>query len=187
WLAAQADAPRPRLILSSAQYFSPEQRQRLARVQEAPVVNYYASSDAGPIAWECLAEPGRFHLLLPDVWVEEVDGELVLTRLRESVLPLLRYRTGDRGRVVDGDCRCGRRGRSIEGFSGRRECLFRTADGRRVDAWRLVWLFKHYPLRGFRLTQRGPSDFLLELLPRATLDGGDLVRRLEQARQQLGW
>src|SRR6185503_9413810 len=113
WLAAQADAPRPRLILSSAQYFSPEQRQRLARVQEAPVVNYYASSDAGPIAWECPAEPGRFHLLLPDVWVEEVEGELVLTRLRESVLPLLRYRTGDRGRVTDGDCRCGRRGRSI--------------------------------------------------------------------------
>jgi phenylacetate-CoA ligase len=187
WLAAQEGAPRPRLILTSAQYFSREQRRELQRVQEAPVVNYYASSDAGPIAWECLAEPGRFHLLQPDVWVESIDGELVLTRLRRSVLPLLRYRTGDRGRVQDGACRCGRRGRSIEGFSGRRECLFRTGHGRRVDAWRLVWLFKHYPLRGFRLTQRGLSDFLLELLPRAPLDGGDLVGRLERALQLLGW
>lgn len=188
WLAAQPDAPRPRLILSSAQYLAPGQRQALLRTQPAPVVNYYASADAGPIAWECLLEPGRFHLLLPEVWVEAVGGELVLTRLRESVLPLLRYRTGDRGGVVDGGCRCGRSGRSIVGFTGRRECLFRTPDGGGVDAWRLAWLFKHYPLRGFRLTQRSPDAFLLELQQDAAQPVPlDLAPRLLLALRVLGF
>jgi phenylacetate-coenzyme A ligase PaaK-like adenylate-forming protein len=188
WLAAQAHAPKPRLILTSAQYFSPEQREQLARAQEAPVVNYYASSDAGPIAWECLLAPGRFHVLLPDVWLEAIGGELVLTRLRESVLPLLRYRTGDGGDVWDDDCRCGYRGRTIVGFTGRRECLFRTPGGRFVDAWQVVWLFKHYPLRGFRLTQRAEQGFLLELQrDGAEIDARDLAERLRRALQVLGF
>lgn len=188
WLAAQKDAPVPRLILTSAQYFSPEQRARLGRSVPAPVVNYYASSDAGPIAWECLMSPGRFHMLLPDVWLETVAGELVLTRLRGSVLPLLRYRTGDHGGVVPEACRCGYRGFSVVGFTGRRQCLFAAPGGRSVDAWRLVWIFKHYPLRGFRLTQRTLDTFELEL----QRDGDaalppDLALRLRRALQLLGF
>jgi len=188
WLAAQQGPPQPRLILTSAQYFSPEARAGVARALAAPVVNYYASSDTGPIAWECLAAPGRFHVLLPDVWLEAKDGELVLTRLRPSVLPLLRYRTGDRGDVVSESCRCGYRGVSIVGFTGRRQCLFVAPAGRRADAWQLAWLFKHYPLRGFRLTQTGADAFELEL----QLDGNqkapdDLAPRLRRALQLLGF
>jgi phenylacetate-CoA ligase len=36
------------------------------------------------------------------------DGELVLTNLGRLGSPLLRYRTGDRVRVADGPCACGR-------------------------------------------------------------------------------
>lgn len=197
WLAAQMEPPRPRLVLTSAQHFSSEQRMGFGSVVSSPVVNYYATTDVGPIAWECLAAGGRLHVLLPDVWVEAVAGELVVTRLRPSVLPLLRLRTGDHGGVVPEDCRCGYRGFSILDFSGRRRCDFLAPDGRRVDAWRLAWLFKHYPLRGFRLTQRGAQDFGLELEPqsgparnaeaRIPSSDSDLVLRLEQALRLLGF
>src|SRR6185503_5752966 len=101
----------------------------------APIINYYATTELGPIAWECLREPGRFHILHPDVFVESLEGELVVTRLRDSVLPLLRYRTGDRGQVVDEACACGLRGPSILGFLGREPCWFVRPDVERVDAW----------------------------------------------------
>lgn len=188
WLAAQGDPPRPRLILTSAQYFSPHERRRLHDILPVPAVNYYASADAGPIAWECFESAGSFHVLTPDVWVESLDGELTVTRLRPSVLPLLRYRTGDRGEVARGECVCGYRGWSIRGFTGRRECPFLTPEGRSVDSWRLAWLFKHYPLQGFRLTQRGPRQFDLEVVAgQGTPDLADLGARLGAALAVMGW
>jgi phenylacetate-CoA ligase len=181
WLAAQELGFAPRLILTSAQRFSPHQREGLP----APVINYYSTTETGPIAWECLRAPGRFHVLAPEVWVESLHGELVVTRLRASVLPLLRYRTGDDGDVEDGACVCGHAGQTIVRFAGRRACDLVTPSGARVDAWRLAWLFKAYPLRSFRLTQVRVDAFVLELVaaevPRA------LVGALEEALVRLGW
>jgi phenylacetate-CoA ligase len=175
-------------VLSSAQYLAPGQRSRAVEALGAPVVNYYASTDTGPIAWECLLGSGRFHVLVPDVWVESVAGELVVTRLRPSVLPLLRYRTGDHGEVARDACACGYHGWSITCFAGRRECTFLAPDGREADAWKLAWLFKHYPLDSFRLTQRGAEEFELELRPGGgPVDVADLVSRLQAALARLGW
>ena len=188
WLAGQRDLPPVRIVLTSAQHFSPGQREELRRALPVPVINYYATTETGPLAWECLDAAGRFHVLLPDVWVESVGGEIVVTRLRRSALPLLRYRTGDGGRVLRDDCACGYRGWSITGFTGRRECAFLRPDGRTADAWQLAWLFKHYPLRGFRLTQRGPERFELEVAvgeDRVRLK--DLRDRLRAALRVHGW
>jgi phenylacetate-CoA ligase len=188
WMAAQERLPLPRLLLTSAQYLSPHERRRFGEALAAPIVNYYALTEVGPLAWECCDGPGRFHVLLPDVWVESVDGEIVVTRLRPSVLPLLRYRTGDHGDVCPDACPCGYRGVTITGFSGRRVCVFTRPDGQAVDAWQLAWLFKHYPLDRFRLTQRGPNDFLLELAASGiACDTEDLRVRLASALGNLGW
>jgi phenylacetate-CoA ligase len=139
------------------------------------------------MAWECLEAPGRFHVLLPDVWLESVGGELVVTRLRPGVFPLLRYRTGDSGSVVPEDCRCGYRGLSVVGFNGRRACAFLTPEGESRDAWQLAWLFKHYPLADFRLTQRAPSRFALEVVGAGPLDLASLRARLAAALALLGF
>jgi phenylacetate-CoA ligase len=190
WLASQPDPPRPALILTSASHFSIAHRETVTQTLGAPIVNYYGTTETGPIAWECLENPGRFHVLLPDVFVEESEGELLLTRLRRSVLPLLRYRTGDAGRLVSDHCACGYHGLSIVGFTGRSVCLFERPDGTKVDAWRLVAVLKYTRLRAFRLTQGGPQDFCLEMGERVTDTTGDisdLVDRLIRALTALGW
>ena len=46
-------------------------------------------------------------------------GELVLTTLTKEALPVLRYRTGDITRFVDGACACGRTHSRIARFTGR--------------------------------------------------------------------
>jgi phenylacetate-CoA ligase len=181
WLADQSQPPRPRLLLSSAMHLSPHLRRHVEGTLGAPVVNYYSTSETGPIAWECLEVPACFHVLLPDAWVEAVDGELVVTRLRASVLPLLRYRTGDRGDVRPDRCRCGYRGLSIRGLIGRRACVFLAPGGREVDAWQLAWVFRHHCLDGFRLTQEAPDAFRLETTGEAGVPEGALAPRAGEA------
>jgi phenylacetate-CoA ligase len=159
FLCAQADVPRPALLLSSAQRLDAALRAEAEARLEAPIVNYYATTETGPIAWECLREHGRFHVLHPDVLVESLGRRLAVTRLRPSPLPLLRYLTGDTGDVVDGACSCGARGRSIVGFVGRERAEFVAPDGAAVDAWSLSWLFKDLPLVRFEMTQVGEQHF----------------------------
>jgi phenylacetate-CoA ligase len=187
WLAARSRQPAPLLLLSSAQHLSRELRHRLARAIPAPLIDYYSTTETGPVAWSCLDHPDRHHVLVPGVWVESVGGELAVTRLRPGPLPLLRYRTGDRGEVVRDRCGCGYRGWSLLRLAGRRACAFLTPGGETVDAWSLAWLFKHYPLRGFRLSQHAVVDFELEVDAPDGRDLADLRERLIRQLERLGW
>ena len=189
WLAEQRDVPTPRLVLTSAQHLPAGLRATLARTVPAPVLNYYATTETGPLAWECLRDdaPGRFHVFAPDVWLEPERDAVVVTRLRSSVLPLLRYLTGDAGTVRRDACACGFHGWTLEHFSGRGACHFLTPSGHAVDAWSLAWVFKHHALRAFRLTQVERSRFSLELAGAEQADVRPLCERLTAALRNLGW
>jgi phenylacetate-CoA ligase len=91
---------------------------------------YGLSEVMGPgVAAECREGKGALHVFDDHFLPEIVDpesgeptdglGELVLTTLTKEALPLLRYRTGDVTRFVDGTCPCGRTHRRIARFSGR--------------------------------------------------------------------
>ncbi len=187
WLLAQPRLPKPALVLSSAQRLAPSLRAEAEAALRAPIVNYYAATETGPIAWECLVEAGRFHVLHPDVWVESLEGRLAVTRLRPSPLPLVRYLTGDSGAVADGYCRCGAIGRSIVGFTGRERADFLTPSGTEVDAWSLSWLFKDVPLVRFEMTQVGAQLFEVRLEGRSALEPELLSQRLVRVLRRLGF
>ena len=189
WLLGHSDIPSPLITLSSAQYLAPTTGRQITQRLGAPVINYYSSSETGPIAWECLCCPGKFHVLLPDVWVESVESELVVTRLRPSLVPLLRYRMGDAGQVDFDRCDCGYRGYTITGFSGRRACHFIRPDGDKMDAWKFARLFKHRALDGFRLIQIDESEFRLKIVQSAGAkdDEERLHKELMASLQRLGW
>ncbi|CAH2603838.1 HAD-IA family hydrolase [Rhodovastum atsumiense] len=81
-------------------------------------------------ALECGCHAGQ-HLRETDLYVEVVDpltgavlpqgarGELVLTTLRRRGVPLIRYRTGDLGRLLPGRCACGSVLRRLDERTGR--------------------------------------------------------------------
>jgi phenylacetate-coenzyme A ligase PaaK-like adenylate-forming protein len=67
----------------------------------------YASTEVGAIAWQCLhCEPGE-HFPFADNILEIVDGEIVVTSLTRTAMPIVRYRTGDRGEWAEPRCACG--------------------------------------------------------------------------------
>ena len=69
------------------------------------------------VAVECARHEGM-HIREADLLMEVVDGEgkglddgewgeIVVTTLTRRALPLIRYRTGDEGRILPGPCPCG--------------------------------------------------------------------------------
>jgi phenylacetate-CoA ligase len=93
---------------------------------------YGLSEVIGPgVAAECRENKGGMHVFEDHFYPEVVDpatgepvpdrelGELVLTTLTKEAQPVLRYRTGDITRFLEGDCPCGRTGRRIDRLQGR--------------------------------------------------------------------
>ena len=108
---------RPRAILSTAEALPLARRLLLEKAFFCPVFDSYGSREIGIVAQECTAHTG-LHVFATQKLVEIVrDGEpapageaghVVLTDLRNRVMPLIRYRIEDVGRAVEGDCPCGR-------------------------------------------------------------------------------
>jgi phenylacetate-CoA ligase len=99
-------------------------REQLAR--NWPALNIrslgYSSTETGPVGFQCAhLEQGFYHLHADAMLLEVVDplslravadgesGEFLLTSLLPDHVPLLRYRIGDRGRVLgrQSTCACG--------------------------------------------------------------------------------
>jgi phenylacetate-CoA ligase len=108
-------------------------RNELEQDWDAPCFDRYGATEAGSVAAECVAHTGALHLL-DDEFVAEVinpmtleriedgePGELVLTNLGRIDRPIVRYRTGDRLRIIrNHHCSCGRVGNVIpRGILGR--------------------------------------------------------------------
>jgi phenylacetate-CoA ligase len=159
-------------------------------------VSFYGLSEmCGPgVAAECPAREGLHvqedHFLIEVVSpgegrpvAPEVEGELVFTTLTKEALPLIRYRTGDIGRVSEQPCACGRTFVRVTGLRGRHDDML-IVRGVNLHPSQVEHLLlsvdgasAHYRLI---VERSGALDELrLELEPAAAADRTALGARLE--------
>jgi phenylacetate-CoA ligase len=122
---------RLRYGVFGAEPWSEAMREKLEAAWGIDACDIYGLSEIiGPgVAAECCEAKGGLHVFddhfLPEILDPESGqatdgvGELVLTTLTKEALPVLRYRTGDVTRFVEGACPCGRTHRRIARFFGR--------------------------------------------------------------------
>ncbi len=160
-------------------------------------VNFYGLSEmCGPgVAAECLQMRDGLHVQEDHFLVEVVDpvdgravtpgseGELVFTTLTKQALPLIRYRTGDVGRLVVESCQCGRTTVRITGLRGRHDDMLIV---RGVNLYPSQVEFALLSVEGaaphYRLIveRSGPMDELtLECEPLARVDPQRLREQIE--------
>jgi phenylacetate-CoA ligase len=125
------DGIRLRYGVFGAEPWSEAMRDKLEDAWGIDACDIYGLSEVGGpgVAAECREGKGALHVFddhfLPEIVDPETGeptdglGELVLTTLTREALPVVRYRTGDITRFVDGECACGRTHRRIARFSGR--------------------------------------------------------------------
>ncbi|MFK3676801.1 phenylacetate--CoA ligase family protein [Microbacterium sp. NPDC090218] len=180
----------------TAATLQPGQRALLESVFRAPVYDTYRSAEIPWIAAECPQHEG-LHVAGDQRLVEivddagrtvtpGVDGSVIVTDFSNEVYPLVRYEMGDRSRLLDGRCECGRVFPRIAPVQGRLADVVRTPSGRRITGG-LSGLFLGDPdaIRQMQIVQA--SDYSISIRYVATRPGGatDAAARAARALTEL--
>ena len=125
----------------SGEAISSEEEKFIYSVTGMPITFTYNCKEAGKIGGKCQANIGKnlYHIYRERVLVEIVDddgkqlendkeGNIILTVLDRTVMPIIRYSTGDRGKILLGQCSCGRLSPLLE-VQGRKNNNILLSDG----------------------------------------------------------
>lgn len=125
----------PEGIITTSEPLWPEIRATLEETWNAPVSNWWATSEGGPTAISCGVGAGM-HVADDLLIVEPVDEEgrpvlpgkrsakVYLTNLINHALPLIRYEITDEVTFIDEPCACGSAFRRVEDIEGRLDDCF---------------------------------------------------------------
>ncbi|MBP5257779.1 MAG: phenylacetate--CoA ligase [Prevotella sp.] len=166
-----------RTLFIGAEPHTEEQRRRIERLLGVKAYNSFGMTEMnGPgVAFECKYQNGM-HLWEDNYIVEIVDpdtlepvpdgemGEMVLTTLDRTMMPILRYRTRDLTRILTGECPCGRTHRRIDRIKGRTDDMF-IIKGVNVFPMQVEKILVQYPGLG--------SNYLITL---ETIDDNDIMK-----------
>jgi len=140
---------RMAVALTSAEPVYEYQRTAIAEAFNCPLRETYGMAEIVAMASECTS--ARLHLWPEVGWLEVINdgqpttsrasGDLVCTGLLNADMPLVRYRTGDRGALMNSSeaCQCGRTLPVLGSVDGRIGDVLYTRDGRRVSRFGSVF------------------------------------------------
>lgn len=182
---AQIDSVRA--VLLSADRAAPIMRRTIERCWGCRVYDHYGSTEMGfGGGVECESRDG-FHLREADLLFEVVEpgtghparpgesGEVVVTTLRRTGMPLIRYRTGDVSALKTGRCPCGSWLPRLAAIEARVEGYVRLANGARLTLAQLdEVLFGVDGVTDYRVSVESADDGTerLRVVLRIAGDGG---------------
>jgi phenylacetate-CoA ligase len=170
-----APPPSLRVAVATAEMLPEADRRRISRALGVPVALEYGLTEAQFVAGTC--DAGSLHVAEENVLVEVLDGgrpappgragEIVVTDLHGLAAPLIRFRTGDTGALLDGPCPCGRAHRRLDLRIGR-SCDLILLDGRahHPEVFTLPHDFPHFErVARFRVLRTAERAFTVEVVP----------------------
>jgi phenylacetate-CoA ligase len=168
-------------ILTIGETLGPETRVLAEETFGARIADMYSSQELGTIALQCPASP-LYHVMAENLIVEVLGpdgaprregetGRLVITDLRNTATPLIRYDIGDYGEVGP-RCSCGRGLPTLTRILGRERNLILMPDGTRH--WPLVGFHKFRaiaPVTQYQFIQHTREDIEVRLVAERPLSG----------------
>ncbi|MFI7417833.1 phenylacetate--CoA ligase family protein [Nonomuraea sp. NPDC049684] len=130
-----------RMVMTDSELLTDEVRELLQNGFGVPVYDEYSAYEVLTVSTQC--DRGAMHVDEDRVRLEIVDddgapvpdgqdGAVVVTHFRERAMPLIRYRLGDRGMIVPGECGCGNRFARMRVTGGRSDDYITFPGGHRV-------------------------------------------------------
>lgn len=178
--------PTPIAIATTASPLPPSTRRRIESVLGAPVYDEYRGAEMSWAAGECRMQDG-LHIFADAKKLEVVDtngrplpagevGDIVVTDLANRVFPIIRYRLGDRGSLIDGTCACGVSLPRMAQPDGRITDVLRLPSGMAVT--RLTVMFAKHPesVRLFQIRQNADYSIVVRVV---LGPGTDATRHIE--------
>lgn len=167
-----------------------DQARRMIRDEfGVPAFSTYGSVEAPSIAFEC-GEHRGLHVNEDVYSVRVVDddgrdlppgeeGEVVVSNLVNRAMVLLNYRQGDLASLLPGPCPCGRSLPLMSYPSGRADDWLDHPSGKRVHPAAVYPLLREEEdVLQFQVTQKGPLDFDVSLVAKASCRRSEMEARL---------
>lgn len=168
-----------KVIIITAEYSTQLERDVIEEVFGCKTANEYGCSETGGFAYECPL--GSLHISSELTFVEFLNsegepiepgetGEIVITHLRNDYMPLIRYRVGDVGIHLVGNCLCGRNLPLMKIVLGKERDFIRHPSGKRFTSEILVYITravgKKYPssILHFRAVQKNLNLLEIEIV-----------------------
>ncbi len=184
----------PRGIICHGELLPPATRDQIANAFSCPVFDLYGAQEFNRMAWDC-SQHGALHIDADSVYIEALrdgqvaapgqEGELVVTGLVNRLMPLIRYRIGDAGRLLSDTCACGRGLPMLELTEGRVDDILVLENGTRLGPRTLAPRIE--AVRGFsqyRLLQKSASRVELQVVWQKSAGAAE-AEKLRDVMQEL--
>jgi phenylacetate-CoA ligase len=183
---------QPLVLVTTSVAMSPGLKSRLQARYKAPVIDWYSMVETGPLGYACPLGHG-YHLLPHDVHLEALRadgspaavgerGEITVSGGRNIFAPLVRYRTGDFGRLELAPCECGDPMPRLMDLEGREPLLIRAADGTPVTTVDLSRLLREFPLLLHEFVQHADRscELVARKIPGTYVDASEIAVALQR-------
>ena len=150
------------------------------RLPHVQIANMYGAIEVGTIALEC--PRGHQHVITNNAFVEIIDdqhkrvmnqeGHVVVTGLKNTTMPFIRYWLGDMAVLSDTACNCGCPLPVIKLTAGREGQDLILAGGQRLPCYVLLYPIERIndefssPIVQFQAAQKAPGRFVVHLFIR---------------------
>lgn len=182
-LATGAEIQPPRAVFCTAMEVTDRCLELAEQAFKAPAVDVYVTNEFGVIAWSCPVRRDVLHVNDDAFVIEVLDagsrpvpdgtvGELVVTSLGLTAMPLIRYRMGDMAARLPGRCSCGRGLGLMSRVQGRTAHAIRRPNGALITTPLITSLFgramAHSWVRRYQVREEpgGQLRFLVNLRQR---------------------
>ncbi len=180
-----------KVIFATAEPLFDFQRRLVEQVFECPVAIEYGARDAGLMANEC--PKGGLHIPVEGMLIE-IDspdergcGEIIVTNLFSRAMPIIRYRTGDRGVLDPEPCPCGRGLPRLKKVEGRQTDFLVTPSGRVIHALAIIYVLREISkVKEFQVTQETLDEVVIRVVMERSLSQDERSSMATRAQMALG-
>jgi len=170
---------KAKYIFTTGEMPSDKNNKQILDTLGSKIIDFYASTEAGIIAWQCSKTQG-YHINVDQLYVEIIDGqricvegqagEVVLTTLDARCSPLIRYRTGDIAVLKKGKCQCGSSFPCLSQIQGRANDFLTAVNGQRVSPYLLMSTMDRIKeVKQYQIHQSGLAEYRFYIRPHATV------------------
>jgi phenylacetate-CoA ligase len=168
----------PNAISTSSENFTQQQRNTMEKAFNCQVYDQYGSAESAVFASDCehknkhiSIEYGLIEVLTKDgAIVREGEGELIVTSLLNDVMPLIRYRIGDLGKVSLKKCPCGRNSPILEELYGKTGAVIVSGD-KTIPTAAIAIAFEYLKnVKKSQLIQNEPNRVIARLITQPGFD-----------------
>lgn len=134
-------------IFTASEYLDANMRIFLTEKFQTEIFDHYGCNEVKEVAWECEKHEG-YHINEDELIIEVLNGsepvgfgevgDIVITDLRNQIMPFIRYRIHDKGMLLSQKCSCGRSFSLMQPVAGRASEYVQLPDGDKLSPYQFT-------------------------------------------------